>query len=30
MVALADAPVQVIIMSTVVPNPVEGWTLINT
>lgn len=27
--ALSDAPVQVIIMSTVSPDPVEGWTCIN-
>jgi energy-coupling factor transporter ATP-binding protein EcfA2 len=28
MQALSDAPVQVIIMSTVTPDPVEGWTCI--
>lgn len=27
--ALADAPVQVIIMSTVEPDPVEGWTVVH-
>jgi energy-coupling factor transporter ATP-binding protein EcfA2 len=29
MAALAAAPVQIIIMSTVQPEPVEGWTLVN-
>jgi len=29
MEALADSPVQVIIMSTVEPKPVEGWTLVH-
>jgi hypothetical protein len=29
MAALADSPVQVVIMSTVEPDPVEGWTLVS-
>lgn len=29
MLALADSPVQIIIMSTVEPEPVEGWTMVN-
>jgi len=29
MAALADSPVQVVIMSTVQPDPVEGWTMVN-
>jgi hypothetical protein len=29
MKALSDSPVQVIIMSTVKPEPVEGWTMVD-
>jgi len=26
--ALSDAPVQILLMSTIPPKPVEGWTLV--